>query len=229
MMRTMNDEKKLLTFRYDIKFSNGLQKIFVINLDSETLELVTDHKLAVPEWTKLSVTSCPKCNLDLSRYDYCPVAANLAELVDSFKEYYSFEEVDVIVETTERNYFKHSTLQKVVSSLMGIYMVTSGCPVLDKMRLLVRTHLPFPTPEESAFRLTSLYLFAQYVLEKNGQEVNWDLRGLLEFYKDVEAVNKNFCMRLNTVQFEDKDVSVNAVNILNVLGTLATISIRENE
>tara|TARA_B100000686_G_scaffold86198_1_gene93073 strand:- start:90 stop:251 length:162 start_codon:yes stop_codon:yes gene_type:complete len=47
--------------------------------------------------------------------------------------------------TDERCYVEHTTMTEAVSSLLGIYMVTSGCPVMDKLRPMVRFHLPLAT------------------------------------------------------------------------------------
>ena len=59
----------------------------------------------------------------------------------------------------------------VVFSLIGIYMVTSGCPIMDKLRPMARFHLPFASTEETIYRAISTYLLGQYFLEQKGKKL----------------------------------------------------------
>ena len=82
-------------------------------------------------------------------------------------------------------------------------MVTSGCPVLDKLRPLVRTHLPFATLEETTYRVISMYLLAQYFLHQGGREPDWTLKGLPKIYEEIQTVNRCFNERISSVQIGD--------------------------
>jgi hypothetical protein len=122
----------------------------------------------------------------------------------------------VTVETPERTYFKETTLQKGLSSIIGIYMVTSNCPVMDKLRPMVRFHLPFATPTETLFRTVSTYLTGQFLVMRDGKIPDWDLRKLIEIYKSVSLVNRGVSRRISKAS--DKDANVNAVIILHAFG-----------
>ena len=92
-------------------------------------------------------------------------------------------------------------------------MVTSGCPIMEKLKPMVRHHLPFATTEETTYRVLSMYLMAQYFSYKHGKDPDWDLKRLGEIYDDVRTLNKDFCTRISHAEFED--AGVNAVVILD--------------
>jgi len=131
-----------IRFLYTFEFPDGTEKEFEVLLNAKTLELVTKKDLPKPAWTKLKYKQCEQCPLG-DEHEYCPVAVNLSALVESFKDSVSFESTNVRVQTNERIYEKKTSLQKGLSSIIGMYMVTSDCPVMDKLRPMVRFHLPF--------------------------------------------------------------------------------------
>jgi len=202
-------------FKYTFEFENGEAKVFEISLNATTLELIQEKDIPKPEWAKLSFYPCEHCPLALDS-EYCPVAVNLSQIVTEFKDSVSHERTHVIVETPERTYVKDTTLQKGLSSIIGIYMVTSNCPVMDKLRPMVRFHLPFATPTETLFRTVSTYLTGQFLLMRDGKKPDWDLQKLIELYKSISAVNKGMSHRLSNASI--KDANVNAVIILHSFG-----------
>jgi len=88
-------------------------------------------------------------------------------------------------------------------------MVTSNCPVMDRLRPNVRFHLPFASEEETIYRAISMYLTAQYFRLRNGEEPDWALKKLAEVYRGVSEVNKGMTERL--ADASTKDANVNAV------------------
>ena len=203
--------QKRISFHYKFTLPSGDMKEFDLQLDSETLSLVAPERESHPEWAQLSYKQCPNCPLPPK--PLCPIAANLVDVVDCFKDFISYEEADVEVATEERVYKKHTSLQKGISSLIGIYMVTSGCPIMDKLRPMVRTHLPFATAEETMYRVFSMYLLAQYYLNRKGEKPDWEFADLTKIYAEVHIVNKSFCERL--IDAHIKDGIVNAVATLD--------------
>src|SRR5207245_3952053 len=127
--------RKKLTIRLlsTCKFPDSTEKEFKVQLNAKTLELVTKKDPPKPAWTKLKYKQCEQCPLG-DEHEYCPVAVNLSALVESFKDSVSYENTNVRVQTNERIYEKATTLQKGLSSIIGMYMVTSACPVMDKLR-----------------------------------------------------------------------------------------------
>lgn len=205
-----------ITYRYRMTFADGTLKTFAVTLQAESLALVREARASYPEWTRLTFNQCPNCPLHESRHPRCPVAANVVELIEAFGDSPSYEEVDVVVESQNRTYARHTSLQTAVSSLLGLHMVTSGCPILDKLRPMVDMHLPFMNRQETLYRMVTMYLMAQYFRAKNGQPAEWDLEGLTRLLGDIREVNIAFCERLNAIEI--KDASVNAVVILSTLG-----------
>jgi hypothetical protein len=204
---------KTLNFVYKFRYNNNFEKVFNIVLDDETLNIIQQEKESYPEWTLLNNNRCSICKLEESRHKYCPIAKNLVEPIEFFKNSLSYEQAEIIVETKNRNYYKNTAVQKGLSSLIGIYMTTSGCPAMEKLKPMVRFHLPFATLEETKFRIMSMYLLAQYMLYLKNKTPDWDLKILTKIYSDIKIVNQSFCNRLTPVL--NKDASTNAVVILN--------------
>jgi hypothetical protein len=212
-----------ITYSYEFIFKNGVEREFNIELDSVTLNLIQTGNKACPEWTKLNCFKCPNCILDERQYEFCPIAVNMVDIMDYFSNFVSHESAEVIVTAKERKYIKRVTLQHGVSSLIGIYMVTSGCPIFEKLKPMVRFHLPFASIEETKYRAISMYLLAQYFLYQQGSQPDWDLKKLAEAYENVRVVNESFCKRLRTI--EGKDANLNAVVVLDIFADSVNFSI----
>lgn len=201
------------TFDYEISFPDGRVQNFHIELNPDTLDLVSAPRKSYPEWTQLSCFKCGICSLDPQKYQRCPVAVNLLDATDAFGRNISYEEVSVVIKTPPRNYQRKIPLQSALRSLFGIYMVTSGCPVLDKLRPMVMTHLPFATITETAYRAFSMYALAQCFIHKHGGTPDLEFKKLGLIYHDVETVNRAFNHRLMSAGFED--ATLNAITNLN--------------
>jgi hypothetical protein len=205
-----------IQYLYTFRFANGAEKQFEVNLNAATLELVSNANVPKPDWTKLAYDQCERCPL-ADTVAHCPIAVNLSSLVESFKDSLSFENTTVTVQTHQRTYTKQTTLQQGLSSIIGIYMVTSSCPVMDKLRPNVRFHLPFASGEETIYRAVSMYLTAQYFRMRRGETPDWTLEHLSEIYKGVWLVNKGISQRLSHASAQD--ANVNAVIVLSTFGS----------
>lgn len=222
----IEDSGRTIDYKYRFRFSNGWEKEFNVRLDNRTLRLIRPKAQSYPEWTNLNYFKCPNCPLEEDKHDSCPLAVNLADIIDAFKESLSYEEVDVSIETEARIYMKHTTLQRALSSLVGIYMVTSGCPVMDKLKPMVRYHLPFATEEETRYRAMTMYLLAQFLLKRRGMNPDWELRNLVCIYEDVRRVNRGFHKRIANIKI--KDASINALVILDCFADYIEFSINKD-
>ena len=211
-----------IKYSYRFVFQNGTEKEFDIELDSVTLNIVQSKDKVCPEWTKLNCFRCPNCTLS-EEHVFCPVAVNMVEVIDYFSSFASYEPVEVTVTSPERKYIKQVTLQHGVSSLIGIYMVTSGCPILEKLKPMVRFHLPFATIRETEYRAISMYLLAQYFLYQRGVQPDWDLKKLSETYEEIRLINESFCKRLRTIG--GRDASLNALVVLDIFADSVNFSI----
>lgn len=184
------------TIVYAYRFSNGSTKAFDILLDKGTLALVTERREDPPEWAHLEFNQCSICPLNKTISPYCPIAVNLSEIVEAFKYHSSLEQVDVSVTVEERTYVKATTVPHGLSPLLGIIMTTSGCPVMEPLKPMVRYHLPFASLEETVFRMVSMYLVGQFLRNHEGKTAEWSVDGLARIYADVEKVNKGFVQRM---------------------------------
>jgi len=223
MVGERGEKKNAITFHYVFNFEDGSKREFRVELDKSSLSLVTNERKFFPEWTSMSFCRCSNCPLDKNETRYCPMAVNIVDLVEFFKDQVSFKKVHVKIHTNERTYSKHATVQEGVSSLLGIYMVSGGCPVMEKLKPMVRFHLPFATVEETTYRVISMYLFAQYFLYRRGEVPDWDLKNLVKIYDEIRKVNDNFCKRLRKII--TKDANVNALVILDNFANYVNISI----
>lgn len=212
-------QERTLPIRYRFQFSNGDSKEFLIELEKPGLCLQNPAEGELPAWTRLDHHQCPNCPLSRDRHPHCPIAVNLVGVIEAFTDVISHEEADVEVITESRTYSAHVNNAHAVGSLIGIFMATSGCPIMDKLKPMVLTHLPFPTTEESIYRTVSMYLMAQYFRFKNGLVPDWELSKFADIFEDINMVNQSFVKRLTT--FVEKDVSLNAVVLLNCFATAA--------
>ncbi|MBL7148660.1 MAG: hypothetical protein ISS80_01170 [Candidatus Cloacimonetes bacterium] len=222
-----NRRKELLEFIYNFIQDNGSKKEFHIKLHPRTLELIHEPHGKLPTWTNLEFNQCSNCPLIKEEHEYCPVAANIVQITEFFKESSSFEEVDIQLDTEEREYSKRTSMQKGVSSMLGIIMVTSGCPILNKLKPMVRFHLPFANIEETIYRAVSMYLVKQYFRKRKGLEPDWELHSLMDNYKEIHIVNQAFYKRLSFMK--GKDANVNALIILDNFANYINFTLDSNK
>jgi hypothetical protein len=199
---------------YRFTFANGVQKDFVIHLDAETLSIIPSVDHARPEWTRLSHHRCQGCRFEENAVRYCPIAVNISDAINFFRSCSSHDRVEVLVATEERFYGKKTTVQRALGSLLGVYMAASGCPSMEKLKPMVRFHLPIATVEETVFRSAATYLVGQYFLRKQGKRSDLDLVELADMYKGIQKVNRGIWERIQGVVA--KDAANNAVICLDM-------------
>ena len=214
----MNDGLKIT---YTYVFQSGAARNFDIFLDPTTLRLITEPPVQPPSWTLLKQNQCANCSLNAQDHPFCPVALNFAEIAEHFAHAVSHEQVRIVVTTEERTYSKETALQQGLSSLLGIIMATSGCPILEPFKPLARFHLPFATITETAFRMISIGLVAQYLRHGEGKPFTFGLEELAKIYAEVAIVNRDFVWRLRTASVED--ANLNALVSLDCFATLVPL------
>ena len=206
---------------YAYRFEDNSKIKFDLLLDMETLDLVPEQRLDLPEWTLLGYCQCAICPLDQRTYARCPVAANFSGIVEKFKNFTSHDRVSVVCSVEERTYSKATTIQMGVSPLLGIIMTTSGCPIMEQLKPMVRFHLPFASLEETIFRMVSMHLVAQYLRHQAGKSSEWNLDGLTMIYAQVGEVNRDFADRM--VGAARNDVNVNALVNLDAFAKMVPL------
>lgn len=213
-----------LTYRF--RFPDGEEKEFLVQLDRRNCSLVTPQREQYPEWTELGFKQCQNCPLSTETHKHCPVAVNIIEIVEFFQDSLSVEQAVVEVDTRQRVTKRGKTaLFPAISSLIGIYMVTSGCPILDKLRPMARFHLPFADTEETVYRALSMYALAQYFRHKKGDQADWDFEGLKKIYQEINRLNMDFAERLRNDSISE--ATTNAITSLDCFAQEIDFSISE--
>ncbi len=212
---------------YIFNFEDGTKKTFDVFLEPKTLQVVRQSKSKPADWTKLDNFECEHCPINKDEYDYCPVAVNLQELIEFFSDRTSYEKVKVTVETEERNYVKETDLQSAVGSLIGILMPASGCPILAKLRPMLRFHLPFANIEETEFRVFAMFALAQFLRRKKGKSPDWSMSSLSELYEDIQKINTNVAQKI--AELEKRDASINSVIVLNNFASSVSMNLDDED
>jgi hypothetical protein len=216
-----------LHIEYQFEFEDGSHKSLQVRLRRPGLGILLDPEPSLPAWTRLSHHQCPNCPLDPAAHPNCPVAVSLGGVIEAFRDCFSTTHAEIIIRSHQREYRRRAPVQYGVSSLMGLYMVTSGCPILDKLRPMVHTHLPFATIDETIYRLTGMYLLAQYFVQQRGGTPDWKLRRLVALCEAIGHVNQAFSKRLLSIS--PQDASLNALASLDCFTLSAAFSIDRDE
>jgi len=221
----MSNDSGITHINYHFVFEDMTEAHFPINLRLNDLTLLPQNNKQPSPWTKLEFNQCECCQLIPDESAHCPIAVNLEEIIATFKDRRSYEKVHLRVETPERVYEKDVPLQHGLGSLLGIIMVTTGCPTMNILRPMVRFHLPFATIEETIYRSVSCYLLGQYFRMKKGKEPDWYLDGLAQAYEDIQMINVGMTDRLRSIS--EEDANANAVVVLDVFAKALPSSIFE--
>jgi len=192
-------------FNYQIKLEDGQHTRFDIQLDPETLTMLPSSPEPYPPWTQLSYKQCQCCPLSPQTTLYCPIAVNITELVDRFKDILSHKDCTVVCETMDRIYSKKTSAMDGLTSVFGIVMATSNCPVMNFLKPMARFHLPFSSVEETTARSTSLFLLGQYFEYKKGKVKSFDFDQLEKSYARVQLVNEGLLERIQSLGNQDAD------------------------
>ncbi|HSG31978.1 MAG TPA: hypothetical protein VLB82_10585, partial [Thermodesulfobacteriota bacterium] len=172
---------------------------------------------------KLDYHKCPHCPLDSKTVPNCPVAKNFSNVVLRFDHIFSFHEIEIEVITKERTVSSKTTAQRGISSLLGLIFAASGCPHTSLFRPMARFHLPLSTEQETIFRVTGMYLLAQYLQDKEGKNASFDFDGLKEMYNNLHLLNTKIADRIRDAVTTDS--SVNGIILLDMLTKLMPIAI----
>jgi len=213
------------TYQYSFSFDDGSRIGMDVQLNDVDLSFQNPSPAELPEWTRLEYLQCPNCPLNPAEVSHCPVAVNLVHVSDLFKNMVSHRNAVVSIRTKERTYIKECGVQEGLGALLGIIMASSGCPILDKLRPMVRTHLPFASLRENLYRAVSMYILSQHVRERKGLDTRYDLSGLMEIYESVSDVNHAMSNRMRA-HFEE-DANVNALVVLNCMAQYTAITLED--
>ncbi len=208
---------------YEFSFGDGKRNVFEILLDPKTVSIIRTRPNFKPEWARLESNQCRCCPLGKESQPYCPIALNIADLIEEYKDMISVDRCIVRCTTPARTYLKETSIQEGLFSILGIIMATSNCPVMEFFKPMARFHLPFSTLQETVFRSTSIYLLKQYFAYKKGHEPDMNLEKLAKYYKKIQMVNEGILGRISDIV--TKDASKNALVILYSLSQILSMNI----
>lgn len=212
-------------FLYHLSFTDGNTLEFPIHIDKASNRFIPEAHKTVPAWAALDYQQCSNCPLTKSDVPICPVAANLVPLIELCGAMTSYENVQLKVITSQRTVSGDTTVQRVLSSILGLIIATSPCPHTEYLKPMARFHLPLASDDETVYRTTSTYLLAQYFLYKDGKPHSLELDKLMQIYKELQIINRALARRLRAAISED--AAVNAIILLDLLSQSVAWSIEE--
>ncbi|MGR9115178.1 MAG: DUF6901 family protein [Gammaproteobacteria bacterium] len=198
---------------------------FPIEIDRPSTTYIPPAQQILPFWANLEYQQCNNCTLRKEASPFCPVATNLIPLLELCSTVPSYEALKIEVITPERTISGNTTMQRALSSILGLIMATSPCPHTEYLKPMARFHLPLASENETLYRTTSMYLLAQYFRRKDGLDYSLELDQLTEIYNNLKIVNKALAKRFRAAITED--ATVNAIILLDLLSQAVTWSIED--
>jgi len=218
----MNDSDLAYTYQFNFPDKEVIELKLEIDCSSVTLRQNNEDQ---PFWTELGFNQCPNCPLNIEKETVCPVAQNLTPLLNVSNTLVSYDEVSVTIMTANRTISADTTVQRAMSSILGLIMATSPCPHLEFLKPMARFHLPLASEEETIYRTTSMFMLAQHFKYQQGKDYELGFKGLTENYAKLQIINRALANRIRAAIKED--ATVNAIILLDLLSQAVTWSIED--
>lgn len=183
-----------MAIEYRITLDDSHEFSYRIELDRD---YDRERALAAPSWTRLEHQQCSNCPLKRKDFSHCPAAVDLHRVIEDFHGLPAFKKAQFWVRTPEREYTKQAGLEEGLRALLGVIMATSACPVLGRLKPMAQNHLPFANNQEFILRAVSLYLARQYFNFREGRHADWELKGLVRLFQQLQLVNQAFWQRIH--------------------------------
>ncbi len=216
-------EYKLSVDEYDeVRFPVSLE------LDADDVKShTTDNS---PEWTHLENNKCGHCPLSAEEYACCPLAIRVIPFVEELGHLNSVDEIKVTVDQGERSKQMIAPVQDILGSLLGLFMATSECPYTQFLRPMAHFHLPLADPDETLYRVLSMYRLGQYFKKSITGRAYSDFGELEDHYANLVEVNHKLSQRMRAALGPDgqkHDGAINAIILLDALSQYVPASIGE--
>jgi len=214
------------TIEYQLVLPGKQEVIYSLQFDQESIQLINNIPPSLPDWTKLTFNQCSHCPLAPDTDPYCPLAANLVNIIQHFEGLLSYDSLELKVITERRTISKSTSVQEALGAIIGLVIPTSGCPHTTYFRPMARYHLPLASTDETIYRATSMYLLAQYFRKIAGKKAELDFQGLKGIYQNMQILNGAIAERLRSASKTDS--SVNAVILLDMFALALPYAIEES-
>ena len=215
-----------ILIQYRFNLPDRSQESFTFQLVPGDIDLVRRSVEDLPPWTRLDFHRCPRCPLEAATHPTCPLAASLVDIVARFDRFVSYEQLELEVRIGSKKISQTASVQKAISSMMGLVIAICGCPVTAFFKPMAFFHLPLANEEETVYRAASTYLLAQYFQARHGSSFDLNLEGLTKIYRDIHEVNVAVARRLRAAS--KKDSSVNAIILLDLFAKALPYAIQES-
>jgi len=213
---------KSIDFNYHFMTRDGNEFDYDVHIDPDTGAVVEPY-LTGPDWTRLDYHQCEHCPLKTSDVSYCPLAVQISHAVEFFSATPSYDQLSLTITSKQRKMTVSSDAQNGIRSLMGLSMAVSGCPKTMLLRPMARFHLPLADLEETHYRVTSMFMLAQYFIHSEGKQADWKMEGLQDMYADLHTVNATMLTRMK--KQISQDAPANALVILDAFAVYVSESI----
>lgn len=214
----------LVCVSYRYRFNDGNEAEFGVDVDLAS-ETVADQVIERRRWAKRDFHGCPHCALPNDEA-YCRAALSIIDIVDFFNHNPNYQRAHCTVSMSDRTITAEKSICDAVSSLIGLRLACSGCPVLSRLRPMARFHEPFTTPYQTVYRATTMYLLGQYFCHADGDPADWDLGGLRKLYEAIGKVNMALSERLGAAA--DTGASPCSMLTLSMFSVSMTILFEEH-
>ena len=84
-------EDKNYTIHYEFWFGEHDKEDFKIAINPKTITMASPELKSKPAWARLEYKKCECCTLTEDKHLYCPLAINIASIIDAFQNRVSFE------------------------------------------------------------------------------------------------------------------------------------------
>lgn len=210
---------------YRIRLNDNTTEVFDFHLDGENFDLIVKDSSEPPAWTRLDYRQCSHCPLNSEEHPHCPLALQMHNIVSRFHHTHSIDEVEMEVITEERRIIQKTAIQRVIASMLELIYPSCGCPKTACMKPMARFHLPLSSEEETVFRVTGMYLLAQYFLSQTSRKGRIEFDGLTSIYNDMHTLNTAIASRLQSAT--QSDSAKNAITLVDMYSTLVPILLED--
>jgi Domain of unknown function (DUF6901) len=216
----------MFTIEYRLVLPDRQKIKYSLQFDENSIQLMNNLPSELPEWAKLNFKQCAHCPLSVDANLYCPLAANLVNIITRFDGLMSYDNLELEVLTERRTISRSTTVQEALGAILGLVIPTSGCPHTAYFRPMARYHLPLASTDETIYRAASMYLLAQYFRKITGKTAELNLDGLKKIYQNMQILNTAIAERLRAASKTDS--SVNALILLDMFALALPFAIEES-
>ncbi len=161
---------------------------------------------------------CQACE---AHHGCCKAERALDGVLTEFENLKSTDWVNASVRMEGRQVSVESPAPRVLASLLGLLMASSGCPRLIPFRAMALYHLPFATAEENAIRAAGFWLMRCWI---QGEPLDENpFSALQTAWDNLEEVNRHVSQKV--LARSQHDAASNGIAFLDVLAKMGTMGL----